>query len=132
VIGHNGAGKSTLLKTIAGIYPPTAGTRVDVYFAWSMDGTNYPAGVSGSDGSWPSDGNEDEWATQLGAPVVSVIATADGNTLQIQNAILVPVKGKYVSPVYDVNLGQAIRNQTTNSDNKSGVVAWPVNVVAVG
>src|SRR3954471_19479038 len=27
VIGHNGAGKSTLLRTIAGIYPPTAGTR---------------------------------------------------------------------------------------------------------
>src|SRR5438876_109631 len=27
VIGHNGAGKSTLLKTIAGIYPPTVGTR---------------------------------------------------------------------------------------------------------
>jgi ABC-type polysaccharide/polyol phosphate transport system ATPase subunit len=27
VIGHNGAGKSTLLKTLAGVYPPTAGTR---------------------------------------------------------------------------------------------------------
>ncbi len=27
VIGHNGAGKSTLLKMLAGIYPPTAGTR---------------------------------------------------------------------------------------------------------
>jgi ABC-type polysaccharide/polyol phosphate transport system ATPase subunit len=27
VIGHNGAGKSTLLKLLAGIYPPTAGTR---------------------------------------------------------------------------------------------------------
>ncbi|MBP3955587.1 ABC transporter ATP-binding protein [Gemmata sp. G18] len=27
VIGHNGAGKSTLLKTLAGIYPPTTGTR---------------------------------------------------------------------------------------------------------
>jgi len=27
VIGHNGAGKSTLLKLIAGIYPPTTGTR---------------------------------------------------------------------------------------------------------
>lgn len=27
VIGHNGAGKSTLLKLIAGVYPPTSGTR---------------------------------------------------------------------------------------------------------
>ena len=27
VVGHNGAGKSTLLKVIAGVYPPTAGTR---------------------------------------------------------------------------------------------------------
>ena len=27
IIGHNGAGKSTLLKLLAGIYPPTAGTR---------------------------------------------------------------------------------------------------------
>ena len=27
IIGHNGAGKSTLLKLIAGIYPPTRGTR---------------------------------------------------------------------------------------------------------
>ena len=27
VIGHNGAGKSTLLKMMAGIYPPTRGTR---------------------------------------------------------------------------------------------------------
>lgn len=28
VIGHNGAGKSTLLKLIAGIYPPSRGTRL--------------------------------------------------------------------------------------------------------
>jgi lipopolysaccharide transport system ATP-binding protein len=27
IIGRNGAGKSTLLKLLAGIYPPTAGTR---------------------------------------------------------------------------------------------------------
>ncbi len=27
IVGHNGAGKSTLLKLLAGIYPPTAGTR---------------------------------------------------------------------------------------------------------
>jgi ABC-type polysaccharide/polyol phosphate transport system ATPase subunit len=28
VIGHNGAGKTTLLKTLAGVYPPTTGSRV--------------------------------------------------------------------------------------------------------
>ena len=28
IIGHNGAGKTTLLKTLAGVYPPTTGTRV--------------------------------------------------------------------------------------------------------
>ena len=28
VIGHNGAGKTTLLKTLAGVYPPTTGTRI--------------------------------------------------------------------------------------------------------
>ncbi|HEX4128819.1 MAG TPA: ABC transporter ATP-binding protein [Pirellulales bacterium] len=28
IIGHNGAGKSTLLKTIAGVYPPSAGRCV--------------------------------------------------------------------------------------------------------
>jgi ABC-type polysaccharide/polyol phosphate transport system ATPase subunit len=27
IIGHNGAGKSTLLKLLAGVYPPTVGTR---------------------------------------------------------------------------------------------------------
>jgi ABC-type polysaccharide/polyol phosphate transport system ATPase subunit len=27
ILGHNGAGKSTLLKVLAGIYPPTKGTR---------------------------------------------------------------------------------------------------------
>ena len=28
IIGHNGAGKTTLLKMLAGVYPPTSGTRI--------------------------------------------------------------------------------------------------------
>lgn len=110
---------------------PTAGNRFDYYIAWSVDGTNYPAGVTGSDGAWPADGNEDEWAVQLGAPATSVIVTNDGNTVQIQNAVRVPVKGRYFCVVADNNMGQAVRNETTNSDNASGLVVWPISEYVV-
>jgi lipopolysaccharide transport system ATP-binding protein len=50
VIGHNGAGKSTLLKLLAGVYPPTAGTRVvegsiaslfDIALGFEMEATGW-------------------------------------------------------------------------------------------
>jgi ABC-type polysaccharide/polyol phosphate transport system ATPase subunit len=50
VVGHNGAGKSTLLKLLAGVYPPTAGTRVvegqvssvfDIALGFEMEGTGW-------------------------------------------------------------------------------------------
>ena len=50
VIGHNGAGKSTLLKLLAGVYPPTAGTRAvhgrvcslfDIALGFEMDANGW-------------------------------------------------------------------------------------------
>lgn len=130
-----GADAPPLLEVMASVETgtaPTAGNRVDVYLVFSNNTSNWPGGVSGSDGAWPSDGNEDEWAVQLGSPALSIIATNDGNTIQIQQPVIVKVKGRYVTVVYDNNLGQGVRNETTNSDNGSGVVAWPLSTVATG
>src|SRR6201997_4007424 len=50
IIGHNGAGKSTLLKVLAGIYPPTAGSRIvegrisslfDIALGFELDATGW-------------------------------------------------------------------------------------------
>lgn len=103
---------------------PTAGGMVDVYLAYSTDGSKWPGGVTGADGAWPADGNEDEWAKQLGLPY-SLVATNDGNVLQISNAFIVRPKARYVTVVVDNNMDQAIRNQTTNSDNLSRVLLMP-------
>lgn len=104
---------------------PTAGGAIDVYLAWSSDNSNWPAGVSGSDGAWPADGNEDEWALQLGSPAISVIATNDGTTVQKQNAVIVRPKARYVAVVVDNNWSQAVRDETTATDNDSRVILTP-------
>lgn len=105
---------------------PTAGNTVDLYMATSYDGTNYPGGVSGADGAWPADGNEDEWAKQLEF-VGSFVATNDGNTVGLQAAWIWHAKGRYVAPVVDNNLGQAIRDETTATDNGSRIVLTPLD-----
>lgn len=104
---------------------PTAGNRVDLYLPCTHSTSYYPGGVTGSDGAWPGDSNEDEWALQLGAPVVSLIATNDGNTVQIQAPVIWRPSGRYVVPVVDNNLGQAVRDETTATDNDSRVILVP-------
>lgn len=105
---------------------PTAGTRVDLYLVCSHATSGYwPGGVSGSDGAWPADGAEDEWAVQLGNPVVSLIATNDANTLQVQAPVIWRPAARYVVPVVDNNLGQAIRDEATATNNDSRVILVP-------
>jgi hypothetical protein len=105
---------------------PTAGNRVDLYLACTHSTSYYPGGLSGSDGAWPGDSNEDEWALQLGAPVCSLIATNDGNVAQVQAPVIWRPSGRYVVPVVDNNLGQAFRDQATASNNLSRVILVPL------
>lgn len=105
---------------------PTAGTRVDLYLACTHSTSFYPAGVTGSDAAWPADGEEDEWALQLGAPVVSLMATADGNAIQKQAPVIWHPSGRYVVPVVDNNMDQAVRDETTATDNDSRVILVPL------
>lgn len=104
---------------------PTAGGSIDLYLACADDTGRFPGGVSGSDGAWPADGNEDEWAKQLGSPVCSLIATNDGNAIQRQAPVIWRPSGRYVAPVVDVNWDQAVRSEGTAPDNASRIILVP-------
>lgn len=105
---------------------PTAGGTYDLYLACSYDNSTWPAGVSGSDGAWPADGNEDEWARQLGFPACVLTVTNDGTTVQRQQPVIWRPTGRYVAPVVDNNTDQAVRDETTATDNDSRVILVPV------
>lgn len=109
---------------------PTAGETAELYLAWSSDGSNWPGGVTGSDAAY-KDSEETEWLPQLGRPVVTLVATNDTNTVQRQNAVLIQAKGRYVVPVVYNSLGQAVRDETTATDNDSRVILTPINETVV-
>lgn len=104
---------------------PTAGGLMDLYMVSTDATTRYPGGTTGSDSAWPSDGDEDQWAKQLGAPVISLAATNDANTIQVSNAVIWRPAGRYVVPVVDNNWDQAVRDEATATNNDSRVIMVP-------
>jgi hypothetical protein len=104
---------------------PTAGNVVDLYLVSSQNGTDWPAKVTGSDGAYTL-GTADANLRQAGPPVVSLFATNDANTVLRQAPVVWRPAGQYVVPIYDNNLGQAIRDETTATDNDSRVILIPL------
>jgi len=104
---------------------PTAGNVVDLYLVSSHNGTDWPAKVTGSDGAYTL-GTADANLRQAGAPVVSLFATNDANTVLRQAPVVWRPAGRHVAPIYDNNLGQAIRDETTATNNDSRVIIIPL------
>jgi hypothetical protein len=107
---------------------PTAGNTYELYFGWSHDNTNWPAKITGSDAAYTL-GTSDANLRQIGTSTISLIVTADGNTLLVQASAIVRPRGRYVAPLVDNNSGQATRNQTTASNNLSRVYLVPRRLV---
>lgn len=108
---------------------PTAGVGIQLYLVCTHSTGYYPAGVSGSDGAWPADSNEDEWALQAGTPVVTLFATADGNVVQVQAPVIWRPSGRYVVPIVDNNWDQAVRDEATATNNDSRVILVPLRAL---
>lgn len=107
---------------------PTAGNTAELYLISSTDNTNWPAKVTGSDAAYTL-GTSDANLRQAGSPVVTLIATNDGNTVLIQNQSIWRPRGRYVVPIVDNNLGVAFRDEATNTNNDSRVILTPRRIV---
>jgi hypothetical protein len=106
---------------------PAASTTAELWFARSVDGTNWHAGVTGSDGAW-MDAQENEWKRQLGyMPALIMTATNDGSVVQASPPELWVPSARYIAPVVINLLGVALKTEGTASDNDSRVVLTPIS-----
>lgn len=103
---------------------PTAGNLVELYLAWSYDNTNWPGKVTGSDAAYPTTVAANK--LQLGLPAVTLKATNDATATLKQQPVVIRAKARYVAPVVINLLGQAVRDQATNSNNTSRVIMVPL------
>lgn len=127
-LGANYADEYLVILRVEVGTAPTAGNTVDLYLLSSHDNANWPAKATGSDGAYTL-GTSDANLKQAGPPVVSLVATADTNTVLEQAPVIWRPRGRYVAPIVDNNLGQAIRDETTATDNGSRVILVPRRVV---
>lgn len=102
---------------------PTAGNLVEIYLAWSNDASVWPGKVDGTDAAYPATIAANK--KQLGLPSIVLVATNDGNTILTQNPVWLRPRARYVAPVIVNSLGQAFRNETTDSDNDSRIILTP-------
>lgn len=107
---------------------PTAGTTIEAYLVSSYDNTLWPAKVTGSDAAYTL-GTSDANLRQAGPPVVSLIATNDANTVLTQAPAIWRPRGRYAAPIVDNNLGQAVRDEATATDNGSRLILVPRRLV---
>jgi hypothetical protein len=80
--------------------------------------------MTGSAGAYTL-GTGDANLRQAGPAAVSLQATADLDTVLIQAPVLWRPLGRYVAPIVDNNLGQAIKDQATASNNGSRLIIIP-------
>jgi len=102
---------------------PTAGNTAEAYLSESGTTSNFPGKVTGADAAYPTTVAANK--LQLGIPASVLIATNDGNTVLFQASQIWTPSCRYVAPVVVNLLGQAFRDETTNSDNNSGIVLIP-------
>lgn len=127
-LGANWEDEYTAILAIETGTAPTAGNTFEAYLGFSHDNTNWPAKITGSDAAYTL-GTSDANLRQIGTPAVSLTVTNDGNTLLIQAGSIIRPRGRYVAPIVDNNSGQAIRNQTTASNNLSRLYLIPRRLV---
>jgi hypothetical protein len=99
---------------------PNANTSVAAYLGFARDTTNFPGGMTGANGSYTIADR-----VQLGVPANIFVATATGNLTRTQQPSWIRVKGRYVAPMMHNQMNVAIRDETTASDNGSGIVVVP-------
>ena len=127
-LGENWEDEYTAILAIETGTAPTAGLTYEAYLGFSHDNTNWPAKITGSDAAYTL-GTSDANLRQIGVPAVSLMVTNDGNTVLVQAGSIIRPRGRYVAPVVDNNSGQAIRNQTTASNNLSRLYLIPRRLV---